>query len=195
MPARSDPELRALSDHVLYEVQMLFALTERLGSHIAMADSELPWDVEMAFLESFTLHARNLIEFLWPDGPRRKEDGIAADFFEPGEWARIRPPRETTLDQVPERVGREIVHMTYHRVDLAEGARAWKFGQIAASIGRCLRVFLAEVPDERVAPAFGSKAKSALPAFLRWPVAVSFPPDDWPPPIATQPAPPNRASP
>ena len=63
---RTREELRALSGHVLYEAQMLFRLADRLRAYLD--DHErLPWEVEMACIESFAVHTRVLSEFFWSD--------------------------------------------------------------------------------------------------------------------------------
>lgn len=181
----SDSELRELSEHLLYDVEMLFALTERLGGFEPI-EEELPWEVQNGLLESFVIHARGLIEFLWRDASRRQGDGLAAHYFPSDAWAARRPKMETTLKQVPARAGREVAHITFQRIEAAEEARGWHYGQIAASIGRCLRVFVQEVSDQRVSDEFKRRAWNAMPANLRAPVALSWPPDHYPAPVATQ---------
>ena len=63
--------------------------------------------------------------------------------------------------------------------------KQWRFAQIAAAVGRPLRVFIDNVEPEKVIPDFRAHVRAAFPEFLRFPVAVSFPADDWPPPAAT----------
>src|SRR5437762_5482408 len=74
-PRRSDDELREASDHLFYELWML----DRTARLLAMgAFGEGP--VRNAILESFTIHARGLIQFFFPKQPRR-DDMLAADFL------------------------------------------------------------------------------------------------------------------
>jgi hypothetical protein len=81
---RKDDELRRASVHVWYELMMLVEAAKRL-------DPE-PDDYPMkcALLESFTVHARNLHHFLWPqnEGP---DNVLAYDYFD-GPWEAPSPP-------------------------------------------------------------------------------------------------------
>ena len=170
-----DDELKALSEHLLYEVEMLFKTADRLS---AIAEGEsVPWEVRMALIEAFAVRARAMIEFLWQDETRWKEDALAVDFFEPGAWAELRPEMESTLGDVTRRAGQEIAHLTYHRVRVVEDAKGWPFVHIAAAIGRCLRPFADNVSPTRVALGFRERVYSTMPGFLGFPVAISWPPD------------------
>lgn len=181
-------DLRALSEHVLYEIEMLFRSAELLELHVTRDDFELPWAINMAQIESFAIHARALHDFLFQERGQagKKTDGFAADYFEVGRWRSLRRPPETTLDPVREQVGQQIAHISYNRATLSEEAKQWRFAQIAASIGRPLRVFLEHVPESLVITGFHERVWRAFPAFLRQPVALSLPPLDSPPPTATR---------
>lgn len=151
----------------------------------------------MALIESFAIHARALIDFLFRERGEggKKTDGFAADYFDPGQWRSLSPPAETTLDPVRQQVGEQIAHISYNRAALTEEATEWPFAQIAASIGRPLRVFLQHVPESLVIEGFSDRVWRAFPPFLRHPVAISHPPPNWPPPTATQGMPPKRQQP
>lgn len=185
MISRPDAELRALSGHVLWHVQMLFSLSRLLEQRAQRAGQWLFAPEDAALLEAFAVHARALIEFLWRDKALRKTDGRAAHYFEPGEWSKLRPAMETTLDEVFDRASWGVVHISYRRAFQPDEARQWRFAQIAASIGRCLRVFLDHVPRNRVEPRFVEEAWAHMPPELRAPVALSWPADDSPGPVAT----------
>jgi hypothetical protein len=182
---RTSEELHAVSLDVLYDVQLMFRASDRLGQSTIDPEFALPWEIEMALLESFAVHARCLIHFLWRDGSRHPEDAFARDFFRANDWQRIRPSKERTIDGVDDRVGVEIAHLSYNRSRVPEEDRLWSHGQIVSSIGRCLREFITHVPEDRVVGHFKADAWAAMPAFLRAPVAMSWPPDNWPPTGAT----------
>jgi hypothetical protein len=76
-------DLLLFSEHLCYEVEMTYALA---GWHLA-PDSENVL-LRNAMLEAFTIHLRQLIDFLWPQGDRRvgdTPDALAADYFETAE--------------------------------------------------------------------------------------------------------------
>lgn len=184
MPVRSDLELRQLSGHVVYDAQVLFGAAARLQKHVTVLGFNLPWLEHMTLLEAFAIHARGLIEFLFRERGEsgvRRADGLAADYFELHQWRALCPPKEATLEDVEGRVGKEIAHVTYGRTRLSDEARQWPFAQIAGSVGRPLRVFIDNVADGRVIPGFRDDILAAMPEYLRFSVAVSYPPDWWPP--------------
>jgi hypothetical protein len=113
---RTDEELCALSERVLYSIEMLFAsaTTLLLNANGDLAPP-LTATTQNAALESFVLHFRALHEFLWRSSNKRfKRDGRAADFFDDPEfWSAIRPCEEITVLAGPARVGREVAHITY----------------------------------------------------------------------------------
>jgi hypothetical protein len=53
--------------------------------------------VRNALLEAFTIHVRQLIDFFWSERSSKwkqtQQGAYAADYFEPGEWRRLRPQR------------------------------------------------------------------------------------------------------
>ncbi len=122
--------------------------------------------------------------FLWREHGR-PDDGFAADYFPAGRWADLRPEKEETVRGVDDRVGAEIAHISYKRIRVVDDERWWRYGQIAASIGRCLREFVRNVPDELVIESFRSRVWHAMPLELRTPIAMSWPPDHYPGPVAT----------
>jgi hypothetical protein len=182
---RTEEELRLLSDHVLWHVRMLFGLSERIEATALRIGPSFSAPEDAALLESFAIHARTLIEFFWNEDSAWHEDGRAVQFFDEGEWARIRRPMESTLGTVFDRASWGIVHVSYKRVFEPAEAREWKFAQIAASIGRCVRLFVQHVSDRRVSPNFKHDAWGAMPRELQSPIAMSWPPDDNPGPVAT----------
>ena len=180
---RSDEELRELSEHLLYEVEMLFGTANvLLADAIAEESAQLSTTIRNAVLESFVVHFRALQEFFWFGKPRFETDARAADFFEGEAWAEIRRPQETTIEDGPLRAGREIVHLTYLR---NTERRPWMVAQIAASVGRCFRLFLGHVDRAKIAEDFEVRLRACWPGFLDFPIAVSYPADHDPPGVAT----------
>lgn len=80
----TDQELMAFSEHLLYDIQLFFHEARVLTRARLELSLTLVWEVEMALVESFALHARSLVDFLFRD-KGRSDDAFAAHFFEPGE--------------------------------------------------------------------------------------------------------------
>jgi hypothetical protein len=73
-----------------------------------------------AVLEAFLIHARNLIDFFIGPSNYKKEDVIAADYFSsPDVWRR--GLKKDGLHKVRERIGKKLAHLTYRRLQDADG--------------------------------------------------------------------------
>ncbi|HEY1855581.1 MAG TPA: hypothetical protein VGG40_13440 [Solirubrobacterales bacterium] len=185
--SKTPQELRAFSEHLLYELQMLFRLADRLRAH-SEGHEQLPWEVEMACIESFAIHARALEGFIWADrkGGRYPDDALAADYFLIGAWATLRQRvQRSALDGMAARTGHEVAHLSYKRSAKSEAERNWPFDVIAGVIGRAFRLFLEFVPADHVVDDFESRLRSTWPEYLNYRVAMSFPPDQNPKSVAT----------
>jgi hypothetical protein len=142
-------ELRDASEHLLYEFWML----DRVASLLAhSAFGEGP--VRNALLESFTMHARVLLQFFFPKAPR-PDDVLAEDYFGGRvAWETVRGTMPVALSQIDARVGKEVAHLTYARLSVADEAKAWKILEIAAALSDVAAVFSKNVNAEALAPHF-----------------------------------------
>jgi hypothetical protein len=101
--------------------------------------------------ESFTVHARVLLEFLFGDNPR-PEDVVAADFLGgQGQWKELRGDMPPVLADLRTRVGTEVAHLTYARLSLTPEARGWHFVDILQAFEGVVGQFPKAVPAERLA--------------------------------------------
>lgn len=122
----STKELRLLSEHLHYEVMMTFGLARFL---VETHGTELNQLMRNAEIEAFTIHLRQLIDFLWTD--RRAQstntDAFASDYFGPGEWAKLRPERPAILSAALRRkVGWGVAHLTYDRAHSTVENKQWQ---------------------------------------------------------------------
>ncbi|MGC9967908.1 MAG: hypothetical protein ABSE08_21200 [Syntrophobacteraceae bacterium] len=121
---------------------MFTSLADGLASGIS-GDSV----INNALLESFTIHTRILLDFLYAASPK-KDDVIAEDFFDdPAKWCNKRPQKSEKV-LVHRRVGKEIAHLTYARQKVTQETKPWAFIEIANEVNRCLQLFLDLLPLE-----------------------------------------------
>ncbi len=112
-PKRTDDELRKAAEHLEYEIGMLVSMANILSINV-LGRGQLA----NAALESFTIHARNLLDFLYPQGAR-EDDVIADDYFPiPDDWQKRRTVKTQILENVHRRVGKEVAHLTYARLEI-----------------------------------------------------------------------------
>jgi hypothetical protein len=155
LAARQPPpiaELRRFAEeHLLYEAGMLYEVTGKLMNRHHRDDLV----VENALLESFGIHCRNLIDFLWLEEPMKKTDAIAADYFD-GDWD---PPEQSErLSKVKGRVGKEIAHLSYNRLTIPEDEKGWLVIGIGPEVIGGFGAFVYGVPDDRVPEGWRERA-------------------------------------
>lgn len=148
-PVQTDEEHRDWArEHLVYEVNTLtYAMLE---VRKLKDDAESP---QMAFaIESWAVHVRCLDEFLWVDRRAKPGDARAIDFCKPGEWEVKRGEVPPTLQQIRDdkRIGREIVHLTYHRASIRPEAKAWLIGKATVEILEGLNRFADTAKPEQL---------------------------------------------
>jgi len=124
---------------------MLSSLAQAMASGIAGQG----W-LANALLESFVIHVRGVMDFLYNDTPR-PDDVAAQDFFSSADvWLNIRPQRSRLLTTARTRVGKEAAHLTYARLAVTPATKPWPFVEIANEVTSVLGVFLENVLREKL---------------------------------------------
>lgn len=129
-----------------------------------LGNAHLPddWVARNALLESFTLHARALLDFFY-GRRRKKDDALASDFFEEDAWEQSRPPMAGTLSDVNRRVGKEIAHLTYSRANVTEEAKGWPIVPMYLALASVFGRFVQIVPEQAIGRTFLEVAIPLLP--------------------------------
>jgi hypothetical protein len=158
-----------LSEHVLYECEMLEAVVALLGgAALNRLDGRTNVAVENALVESFGMHVRALIEFLYTDSPKRPDDGIAADLVsDVGMWTDEREAMPAALSDAKRRADKEIAHVTLSRSRLADEARTWATGQVYAQVMEVVKAFVTCVDPATVVPDWHKRMWQTIPGFVR----------------------------
>jgi len=112
--------------------------------------------IHNAALESYLIHGRNVLDFFFADTRQPwPDDVIAEDFLEdPDRWRRERGAMVPVLGPLNRRVGKEIAHLTYERLNVTEEAKAWPFLDIALEVEALRDTFLSIVPGEHLSHEF-----------------------------------------
>ena len=139
LPNVADKQVEGL-EHVNYEYTML---RDALSGIRLFNSMDI---VRNAFVESFAIHSRVLIEFLHPNPAGRKDDIIAAAFVRDEEsWIKERGAKPDVLAKAKVRADKMVGHLTYARLSLD---RQWPAPQIVSEIDRTWRLFLSHCRDE-----------------------------------------------
>jgi hypothetical protein len=130
---------------VYYELLMFRTLARALATDVFGEGS-----LHNAVLESFTVHARNLLDFLFVESPR-EDDVVAADFLDSPEiWPEARGEMPEVLNDVNRRVGKEVVHLTYARLAVTPDQKPWPFLAITDAMQAIMTRFATPVPPSRL---------------------------------------------
>lgn len=138
---RSEEELKLISEHLWYEVQMLVGLSRYMSS--GGSDNNL---IKNAVLEAYTIHARLILDFLFNKEPQ-PDDVIAIDFLEDvQEWMNFQNERRQQIKTIRTRVAKEVAHLTYRRLNVTPDEKPWKYMEITDEIMSMFRLFIDRVP-------------------------------------------------
>jgi hypothetical protein len=140
---------RFLDDPYYYEVSMLF---HSFFFNI-VGDSQQAAILKNIRLESFILHARNLIEFYYEKSNSKKErihedDAWAVDFFKEKElWLNIRPDIKDWKRKFEKRAAKELAHLTYSRLEISPENKIWNIFEIANPIKEISILFIDNIDE------------------------------------------------
>jgi hypothetical protein len=155
----SDEYLHSYShEHVYYEFDMMLELASNLEAGLPI-ESAVPGRAEflmMALLESWVLHVRNVIDFLYPVRPR-ETDVIAADFHQEGAWSALCPTISSSLQEAKRRADKELAHMTTGRIAGTPPEKVWEVSALAAELTPLMRLFADKAVASRLSPRVGSR--------------------------------------
>jgi hypothetical protein len=151
---RTKEEAIEQSGHLLYEIQMLASLHTHFqnGDH-DRAVANLPLNglaARNALIESFQIHARQLIDFL-TDQPNRRE-ATASDFTVAG-WSIPAKDRQS-LKRLSGEFSARVAHLSWRRAQLDASQQRVMTEDIFDAIRRYLLVFAEHLDRDRVRPRF-----------------------------------------
>ncbi len=139
------------SEHLRYEVDMFLWLAQVCGGGAKIGAGSYGDTTRLsnALIESFVVHLRNLVDFLYIDTPQ-KTDIVAADFCAAGMWRGVRPPLSASLEKARTRANKEIAHLTTDRLTGSPPAKAWEFVALAKEIKAILLIFATNALPSRL---------------------------------------------
>lgn len=148
---RKEADLRNASNDLFYEFWMFVKLANGLAAGV-FGESI----VNNALTESFALHVRSVLNFLFNDEPA-EEDVVATDYLpNPDDWPYERPKQSKPLQQlqadVRRRVANELADLTYQRHEGETPRKPWPHMQVAKEVTAAVDVFLELAPEHLLGP-------------------------------------------
>src|SRR4051812_27357627 len=160
----TNEQLRHFSGvHLAHELEMFFSMVAEL----VMLEPKFRDCVQNAMIGALTTHARSLLFFFYSKNPK-PDDALADHFMLPGTiWAKVRPAPTPILLSLQTRVGKEIAHLTYSRVDLFHTQVGWDFSGILVDLFPVFRAFSLAADPEKLNGKFDEIINKWLNLFVK----------------------------
>jgi hypothetical protein len=132
----------------------MFLWAARLCASGAQLQAPSPPDAARlgnSLVESFVVHLRNVIDFLYLERPQ-PTDVVAADFCATGAW---QSKISGTLEAARVRANKEIAHLTTARIAGTPPAKGWDFAGLAAELHPAMRLFVSKALPARLSSKVG----------------------------------------
>jgi hypothetical protein len=177
----SDSQLRDYANlHIAYEVQMLRLSASVLYAFSAATlrstkpEGTIVQSISNAFLESFAVHSRNLIDFLYLRNHYKKDrptDIILEDYVPADAIKLSLPPISRLLIDAKTKADKQVAHLASDRLRYGQVERSWFYGEVFQEITRALRRVAQNIPLGRFPPALLESLSDSLAPIL--PIDIS----------------------
>jgi hypothetical protein len=152
---RTQDDLKKASEDLHYEWDILNALAQAMVMNFAGAGV-----LNNAMLESFAVHVRGLIFFLFPENVQ-SDDVLATHFVsDPAAFETARGVKSEILKKAQSRAGKELAHLTYERLKVTAEIKPWRFVEIATEVDRVMKIFLQHADQSKLSEAWRRERNS-----------------------------------
>ena len=166
----SDDELLKYSEqHLKYEIEMFFHVGIKLLQTNCSKDDPDSVMHQNILVESFAIHLRNLLLFLYPYGSDERD--VTSNYFfndRITDWNQKRPKETESLRNLRTRASQEISHLTVLRRDGTDDPQGWPIQKIMDEMKPILEIFVNNASSQKL----DGSVKDALAAIH---VKMSFP--------------------
>ena len=130
-------KLRVFSrEHLYYEIRMLFGVARELK------DGTSNIYIYNALLESFVIHASIILDFFYL--PQESGDDARAVHYvkDQKKWKTALPLKQKQFSIFHQKRNKEVVHLSYKRLEVHPGQKRWYTSQIVKKIRKVVNIFL-----------------------------------------------------
>ena len=153
---RTQDDLKQASEDLHYEWDMLKSVAQAMVMNFAGAGV-----LNNAMLESFAVHVRSLIFFLFPENA--KTDDVLATHFvsDPAAFETARGVKSEILKKAQARAGKEVAHLTYERLKVTAETKPWRFVEIATEVNRVMKIFLQDADQSKLSETWAAATEQS----------------------------------
>ncbi len=159
--ALTDDELSDYADHHLtYELYMLLWTASMLIPLRGLSDhTPIPRIIHDSLLESFSIHARNLVDFLYIHSDKNRQDKasdvIVQDYIAPEAPLRNALPKITgALSIVNQKANKQVAHLTHDRISYEQEGKGWNVLGTTMDITAAFRSLAQHFPKSKTSDNF-----------------------------------------
>ncbi len=158
--ALTDEELSDYADHHLtYEINMLLWTASMLIPLRGLSDlTPIPRIIHDSLLESFAIHARNLVDFLYIRADRKRQDKatdvIVQDYIAAETLSDALPDIAPVLSIVNQKANKQVAHLTQDRINYERAGKGWDVVGTAIDITAAFRSLSQHFPESRTSESF-----------------------------------------
>lgn len=157
----SDSELKQYADeHIQYEIDMLIWSTGILAFLAAKkAEGYLPWAINNGLLNTYSLHARNLINFLYSrsKGTDYPTDIILEDYVHADAISNSLPEITPHLEEALTKANKQAAHLSTNRIQYEQSGKEWLFIELSKQILVAFAPIAPHIPKSRISESLGRK--------------------------------------
>jgi len=140
-------------EHLQYEIDML-TWSAGILAFIAGHKSEgyLAWAINSGLLNSFSFHARNLINFLYSRvrSTEYPTDVVLEDYVDDKIVADRLPAITPLLEQALTKANKQVAHLSIDRIQYEKAGKEWHFIDLSKEILAAFRAIAPHVPNGRM---------------------------------------------
>jgi hypothetical protein len=150
----TDAQLQQYADqHLQYEIDMLVWSAGILAFLVAhKAEGDLPSAINNGLLNSFALHARNLISFLYSRSRAldHATDIVLEDYIGAADVPNCLPPIPPLLEQALTKANKQAAHLSMDRLQYEKAGKEWMFIELSRQILRAFASVVAHIPTSKM---------------------------------------------
>lgn len=150
----TDDELKAYAEeHLQYEVDMLIWSAGVLAFLAIYRDKGyLPWVINNGLLNTFAVHARNLIDFVYSRsrGKDFATDIVIEDYVDEDTVAKALPAISPLLENILTKANKQVAHLTRERIEYEKAGKEWKFIEVVKHVLQALALIAPHIPSSRI---------------------------------------------
>lgn len=150
----SDDELKKYAEaHLQYEVNMLtmsVGILAYLGTH--NNTSPIPWVINNGILNTFAMHARSLIDFLYSRSKGRDypTDIIIQDYVSEPDISQHLIPISPLLEEALIKANKQVAHLSIERIEYERAGKEWKFVEVISHIRKAFSSIAPYIPAAKM---------------------------------------------